>query len=142
MLSRTRLYTLILLSLGLVVTVSVAIAAEDNAQDRLRAHLETLASPDLEGRGNRTGGLSLASEYIVEQMRLAGLEPASTDGFKRPVDVVVDAAPSRNVQLTIGDKVLAQGHEFEVAGFSGGRGFRRTARLRRIRDQRTDGWLG
>ena len=43
-------------------------------------HVKYLASDDLEGRGNGTPGLEAAAEYIAQQFRDAGLEPAGDNG--------------------------------------------------------------
>ena len=58
----------------------------------LRAHVEFLASDELEGRGLGSPGLALAAAYLAEQLKAAGLEPAGDDGtflqaveFEEPV---------------------------------------------------------
>lgn len=43
--------------------------------DRLQAHVNYLASPELEGRGVGTAGLDKAAEYIKDQFQKAGLKP-------------------------------------------------------------------
>ncbi|MCR4316686.1 MAG: M28 family peptidase [Planctomycetes bacterium] len=48
--------------------------------ERLRAHVEYLASDELEGRLTGTEGARLAGEYIAKQFEEAGLEPAGDDG--------------------------------------------------------------
>ncbi len=47
--------------------------------DSLRANLAFLASDELEGRNTPSPGLDRAAEYIAEQFRRAGLEPAAAD---------------------------------------------------------------
>jgi hypothetical protein len=60
-------------------------AAEQAALDRISAdsmkvRLTYLASSDLQGRGTPSRGLDLAADYIAEQFRRAGLEPAAPGG--------------------------------------------------------------
>jgi hypothetical protein len=47
--------------------------------DSLRTNLSFLASDDLEGRATPSPGLDRAADYIAEQFRRAGLEPAGSD---------------------------------------------------------------
>ncbi len=46
----------------------------------LSRHIQYLSSDELEGRGTGTRGEQLAVDYIAEQMRQAGLQPAGDDG--------------------------------------------------------------
>ncbi len=48
--------------------------------DRFRAHVSYLASDELEGRGPASEGAAKAAEYIVEQVRAAGLSPLGDEG--------------------------------------------------------------
>ena len=52
----------------------------DNAESRLRASVEYLASDELEGRLTGSEGARLAAEYIAEALQSAGLEPFGDDG--------------------------------------------------------------
>jgi hypothetical protein len=47
---------------------------------RMQQDVETLASDDMQGRGVGTAGLDQAADYIAEQFKAAGLEPAGDDG--------------------------------------------------------------
>ncbi len=49
-------------------------------QRRFQAHIDYLASDDLEGRGVGTRGIQLAAEYIAQQFTQLGLEPAGEEG--------------------------------------------------------------
>jgi hypothetical protein len=46
----------------------------------LKAHVEYLASDDLEGRAAGTRGYDLAARYVARQFEQAGLKPAGDDG--------------------------------------------------------------
>lgn len=49
----------------------------------LMRHVEYLASPDLEGRTGR--GAGLAADYVVQQLREAGLEPLFSGSYDQPI---------------------------------------------------------
>jgi hypothetical protein len=53
------------------------------SQKDLMAHVEYLASPELEGRGVGTAGLDKAADYVEEKFRQYGLLPGGDDGGYR-----------------------------------------------------------
>ncbi|MBI5777741.1 MAG: M28 family peptidase, partial [Nitrospirae bacterium] len=58
-----------------------------NLAQRLRAHVQFLAGPDLHGRKPGTEGNQKAAQYIAEQFHAIGLEPlASLHGYRQPLD--------------------------------------------------------
>ncbi len=48
--------------------------------DELKTHIKYLASDELEGRGSGTPGNTKAAQYLVEQFRAYGLQPAGENG--------------------------------------------------------------
>src|SRR5580693_9767094 len=44
-------------------------------------YVKVLADDNMEGRETGSAGLQRAEAYIVDQLKLAGLQPAGTDGF-------------------------------------------------------------
>ena len=50
---------------------------------------EFLADDSLEGRGTGTQGFEKAANYMAEQFRAAGLEPAGVDGYRQPMEFQV-----------------------------------------------------
>ena len=48
-------------------------------------HVKVLADDKMEGRETGSEGLRKASEYVVQQLTQAGLQPAGTKGFYQPV---------------------------------------------------------
>ena len=52
----------------------------DDAESRLKASVEYLASDELEGRMTGSEGARMAAEYIAEALRATGLEPFGDDG--------------------------------------------------------------
>lgn len=94
-----RQLSLVLISLGLLVSVPRAIVAQSDDSDRLlpssveqeiadrfitesaiRADVEFLSDDLLEGRGPGTRGDVLAQKYIISQFKLIDLHPAAADG--------------------------------------------------------------
>jgi hypothetical protein len=72
--------SLLVLSCG-----SNALTDWDAAAKRWWAHVQYLADDKLQGRGTGTPGFALASRYVEDQFRAAGLEPAGTKGFSQDV---------------------------------------------------------
>ena len=56
--------------------------------------VKTLSSPEMEGRGDGTRGLTLAEHLLVERYKSLGLEPAGSKGFLQSFHVVT----SRKIQ--------------------------------------------
>ncbi|MDX1459722.1 MAG: M28 family metallopeptidase [Xanthomonadales bacterium] len=65
--------------LALVATAPVT-AGDEGLQQRIRAHIEFLASDLLEGREAGTPGYDIAAAYVASQFRQIGLEPAGQQG--------------------------------------------------------------
>ena len=53
------------------------------------SHVEFLADDSLEGRDTGSQGFEKAANYMAEQFRAAGLEPAGVDGYRQPMDFQV-----------------------------------------------------
>jgi Zn-dependent M28 family amino/carboxypeptidase len=51
-------------------------------------YVKTLAADNMEGRETGSPGLRQAQEYVVEQFKHAGLEPAGSKSFYQPVQLV------------------------------------------------------
>ena len=51
-------------------------------------HVKALANDKMEGRDTGSAGEKKAQEYVIEQFKAAGLEPAGIDGFYQPVKFV------------------------------------------------------
>ncbi len=77
-----------LLLLSLVLLASSARAQAISA-DRLRAHIDFLASDELEGRGPGTRGDRLTQRYLATQFQLLGLQPVTPgQGYLQPFELV------------------------------------------------------
>ncbi|GAB4248487.1 MAG: M28 family metallopeptidase [Acidobacteriota bacterium] len=85
-------------------------AAGGPQADRIRAHLERLASDEMEGRAPGTPGGDRAAAYIAEQFAACGLEPLGKDGFLQPVPMVgtsVEGKPLLSLQTPAGKRELS-----------------------------------
>ncbi|MGH9704442.1 MAG: M28 family metallopeptidase [Candidatus Acidiferrales bacterium] len=51
-------------------------------------YVKVLADDNMEGRETGSAGLRRAQAYVVEQLKSAGLEPAGTEGFYQPVELI------------------------------------------------------
>lgn len=76
------------LLLGILFCFSLASFAGidwDAAGKSWWAHVQYLADDKLEGRGSGTPGFTLAAQYVENQFKEAGLQPAGTEKFLQPV---------------------------------------------------------
>jgi Zn-dependent M28 family amino/carboxypeptidase len=53
------------------------------------SHVQFLADDNLEGRDTGSRGFEKAADYMAEQFRAVGLEPAGVDGYRQPMDFQV-----------------------------------------------------
>ncbi|MFT5139992.1 MAG: hypothetical protein ACI9H8_001247 [Lysobacterales bacterium] len=72
-----RLYTLLLLFV--CTNVLAQIDSDQLLQDRIKAHIEFLASDELRGREPGTEGYDIAANYVASQFRQMGLVPAGAE---------------------------------------------------------------
>jgi Zn-dependent M28 family amino/carboxypeptidase len=85
-----RLLLLLVVSiLGCASPQAEVDSKSDLSADRMKAHVAFLASDRLEGRGPGSRGEILATEYIAQQFKKAGLKPLGERGtFYQPVPLV------------------------------------------------------
>jgi len=75
-----------------VVTSAAGPASEPNWEAlgrRWWAHVQVLADARMEGRETGSPGFARAADYVTQQFRSAGLQPAGTEGFLQPMDFEV-----------------------------------------------------
>lgn len=90
----------------------------------LRAHVQYLASDELEGRASGTQGNINAAIYVATQLKLYGLKPAGDNGtFFQSFDFVSAVKPGDANRCTLkgpnGDDDLRLDKDFRPFGFSG-----------------------
>jgi Zn-dependent M28 family amino/carboxypeptidase len=64
-------------------------------------YVKILAADDMEGRETGSAGLRKAQEYVVEQLKRAGLEPAGAKGYYQPVEFVSRQIMEKDSSLTL-----------------------------------------
>jgi Zn-dependent M28 family amino/carboxypeptidase len=78
----------VVVSLALALTGIAALAQSPDWKalgKQWWSHIQFLAADDLEGRGTGSAGFEKAANYMTEQFRAAGLEPAGADGYRQPI---------------------------------------------------------
>ncbi len=77
-------------------------------EDDLRAHIEYLASPQLEGRMTGTPGERMATSYVAHGFKEIGLDPFLSDDYFHPFEFTagVDLGKGNRLALTIGKELL------------------------------------
>src|SRR5207247_1651800 len=103
-------------SIGLaVIAVSMALG-QDTAVSarRIREHTRFLATDLMEGRGIGQRGGQLATEYIANQLALAGARPAGADGsyFQTVPLVGIETQPDSTLRASSDDKAGGKGVDF------------------------------
>jgi Peptidase family M28/PDZ domain/PA domain len=74
--------------LGILLALAPALAADDTVQERMKKDLFFLASDECQGRGIDTPGINKAADYIINELKQAGLKPGGKDGtFAQPFAV-------------------------------------------------------
>jgi hypothetical protein len=58
----------------------------DALGQRWWSHIQVLADDNLEGRDTGSRGFEKAADYMAEQFRAAGLQPAGSDGYRQLMD--------------------------------------------------------
>lgn len=70
-------------------------------------YVKILAADDMEGRETGSAGLHRAQEYVVEQIKRAGLEPAGAQGYYQPISF-------ESRQIVEKDSSLALVHQGQI----------------------------
>jgi hypothetical protein len=100
----------------LLAFTPAAPAPEQVNRERLRADLEFLCSPPLEGRASLSRGADVAARFLAAEMRKIGLQPVAEGGFLQPFDLVplqLDAEKSSiQVIRSSGEQAFAAGSVF------------------------------
>lgn len=86
--------------------------------DRYIADVAWLADDDRTGRGIRTSGLAASADWLEEQFKQIGLEPAGGDGsYRQSFDAVYEVQRGINSSLVI-DGESVPSDNFVIPGFS------------------------
>jgi Zn-dependent M28 family amino/carboxypeptidase len=91
-------------------TFDAAIRAED-----LKAHIQTLASDEFEGRSPGGIGERMTTTYLKTEFERLGLKPGNGDSFFQPVPMVeTRVQPGAAVSFKIGEQVITPEYGAEI----------------------------
>lgn len=85
---RTPSLSTIVVGLAIAPLLAQSPSAPTVNADRMRADLEFLGSPPLDGRASLTPGADAAAWFLATELRKAGLQPAAGDAYLQPFDLV------------------------------------------------------
>ena len=80
-----------LLILAVVVLLAASTAVQQADPARYLNDIKSLASPEMEGRGAGTKGLTRSEHLIEQRYKGLGLRPAGVNGYSQPFNVVTGA---------------------------------------------------
>ncbi len=80
--------------------------------NRVKAHIEYLASDALGGRGTGSEGEQLSAQYIATEFEKLGLEPKGENEYFQDIDITTLRIAQANTSLMIGDEVLTLFQDF------------------------------
>ncbi len=84
--------------------------------DRLKDHLEFIASDEMEGRDTPSRGLDTATLYVATQLKLWGAQPAGDDGtFFQKIPLVQRNLDVDKSSIELGGKAFTFGDGFRIA---------------------------
>lgn len=92
------------------------------AEDQIQAaalvkHLQSLASDEMEGRAPSTAGGQRAAQYLADQMKAMGVEPAGADGTYFQEVPIVESTVNRSFTLSVPGRTYR--YFEDVVAFSG-----------------------
>jgi Zn-dependent M28 family amino/carboxypeptidase len=105
-------YRLFLLLVASILAFTLSAAEADSppeiSAERIKAHVAYLASDRLEGRGPGSRGEFLATEYIADEFKKAGLKPIGERGtYFQPVPLVrIVTSPKSTLRAVKGETTL------------------------------------
>ena len=109
--------TALLASAALFATTAALAATPAFDVERIDRDVQTLSSDAFEGRGPATAGEAKTVDFIVAQMKAAGLQPGNGDSYTQDVPLLKsDIVGAPALSLTVGGakRSLTQGEEIAV----------------------------
>ena len=103
MLTRTKLLRMAVIFGILLCLLSASTAPPKADASRYLEDVKTLASPEMEGRGDGTKGLSRAERLIEKRYKELHLEPAGVHGFSQSFSVITGARLKSDNRCTVED---------------------------------------
>ena len=91
MTNRQKLQRLLLPFFAAAILVAASASVPQADSGRYLDDIKTLASPEMEGRGAGTKGLTRAEHLIEKRYKELGLQPAGVNGYAQPFTVITGA---------------------------------------------------
>jgi len=91
MLTRTKLQKLSISTIALALLAAPSTTPTQADPTRYLADIKTLASPEMEGRGDGSKGLTRAEHLIEKRYKELHLDPAGVNGYSQPFSVITGA---------------------------------------------------
>src|SRR5947208_6194050 len=105
----------------LAAAASFAQTGDDASRQRMKKDIFYLASEECEGRGIDTQGINKAADYIVSELKAAGVKPGGKDGsYFQPFTVQdgtakIEGTNTLTLRGPVGQEIhLTMGKDFEV----------------------------
>jgi hypothetical protein len=95
-----RKFAAFLFCLSLTASAAAQVAPHFDGQTWWN-HIKVLADDKLEGRDTGSVGEKAAQAYAVEQLKLAGAEPAGVNGYYQPVNFVSHQIIEKDCSLAL-----------------------------------------
>ena len=119
-LPRFRHFFLVFAAVSLLASSATSVQRAD--PDRYLNDIKSLTTPQMEGRGDGTKGLTRAEHLIEKRYKELGLQPAGVKGYAQPFSVITGAQLKSDntfaVQAADGKKQLKINEEFVPFSFS------------------------
>lgn len=99
----------------------------------IRERVQTLAAPDMLGRGYVNNGCGKAANYIAEQFRSYGVQPLQDNNgsYFQDYTFPINTYPGK-MSVTINDKELVPGHDYIINAASSGRSMSEPAKIKKV----------
>jgi len=103
---------------ALIVVAQALAAVSAFAQSKTRAHVETLASPRLEGRLAGSNGERLAADYLVAELQKIGAKPIpGRSDYRLPFDFTAGTRDGGS-RVTVGSNAFSTEADVRALSFS------------------------
>ena len=96
---------------------AASLPADDGAANRVRGHVQFLASDELEGRDTGSRGFAVAAQYVAAQFTSLGLQPGGTGGswyLKVPFRRASHSSPPQ-IRVRVGNRTTLLAPGVDVA---------------------------
>jgi len=120
MLKRVKLHQLYLVAAAVVLFTAASTTTQQADPARYLTDVRTLASPEMEGRGAGSKGLTRAEHLIEKRYKELHLDPAGNNGYSQPFSVITGARLKNDNRLAVllGDSRAALKIEQDFVPFS------------------------